>query len=226
MFGWKGLVKRILALEERRRHHGGPFLVAIHTPLKAFCLRHDLQKISFPYFPLLGIFTFGSLKIGKVQSAEVCNVWGWGEERPYCIFNCLRCNAHFPFLFYFRSTPTTESHFQLKILKVNWEVDVRNVLASAWCSSILSILQKHNCQNVQIYLFQNLQINFSKFTIVFVQIDKCICPNWQMYLSKLQNVFVQTSVLPKWVAVSWSAPCLAVVHLLCHIDIRQPLFLE
>ena len=174
MFGWKGLVKRILALEERRRHHGGPFLVAIHTPLKAFCLRHDLQKISFPYFPLLGIFTFGSLKIGKVQSAEVCNVWGWGEERPYCIFNCLRCNAHFPFLFYFRSTPTTESHFQLKILKVNWEVDVRNVLASAWCSSILSILQKHNCQNVQIYLFQNLQINFSKFTIVFVQIDKCI----------------------------------------------------
>ena len=168
MFGWKGLVKRILALEERRRHHGGPFLVAIHTPLKAFCLRHDLQKISFPYFPLLGIFTFGSLKIGKVQSAEVCNVWGWGEERPYCIFNCLRCNAHFPFLFYFRSTPTTESHFQLKILKVIWEVDVfpsLNVLASAWCSSILSILQKHNCQNVQIYLFQNLQINFSKFTV-------------------------------------------------------------
>ena len=189
MFGWKGLVKRILALEERRRHHGGPFLVAIHTPLKAFCLRHDLQKISFPYFPLLGIFTFGSLKIGKVQSAEVCNVWGWGEERPYCIFNCLRCNAHFPFLFYFRSTPTTESHFQLKILKVNWEVDVRNVLASAWCSSILSILQKHNCQNVQIYLFQNLQINFSKFTIVFVQIDKCICPNLKMYLSKFTTVF-------------------------------------
>ena len=188
MFGWKGLVKRILALEERRRHHGGPFLVAIHTPLKAFCLRHDLQKISFPYFPLLGIFTFGSLKIGKVQSAEVCNVWGWGEERPYCIFNCLRCNAHFPFLFYFRSTPTTESHFQLKILKVNWEVDVRNVLASAWCSSILSILQKHNCQNVQIYLFQNLQINFSKFTIVFVQIDKCICSNLQMYLSKFTTV--------------------------------------
>ena len=192
MFGWKGLVKRILALEERRRHHGGPFLVAIHTPLKAFCLRHDLQKISFPYFPLLGIFTFGSLKIGKVQSAEVCNVWGWGEERPYCIFNCLRCNAHFPFLFYFRSTPTTESHFQLKILKVIWEVDVfavRNVLASAWCSSILSILQKHNCQNVQIYLFQNLQINFSKFTIVFVQIDKCICSNLQMYLSKFTTVF-------------------------------------
>ena len=186
MFGWKGLVKRILALEERRRHHGGPFLVAIHTPLKAFCLRHDLQKISFPYFPLLGIFTFGSLKIGKVQSAEVCNVWGWGEERPYCIFNCLRCNAHFPFLFYFRSTPTTESHFQLKILKVIWEVDVfasLNVLASAWCSSILSILQKHNCQNVQMY--------FSKSSNKFFKIYNCICPNLQMYLSKFTNVFVQ-----------------------------------
>ena len=26
---------------------------------------------------------------------------------------------------------------------------------------------------------------------VFVQIAKCICPNYKMYLSKLQNVFVQ-----------------------------------
>ena len=28
---------------------------------------------------------------------------------------------------------------------------------------------------------------------VFVQISKCICPNFKMYLSKFQNVFVQIS---------------------------------
>ena len=38
-------------------------------------------------------------------------------------------------------------------------------------------------------------IHLSKLTIVFVQIENCNCPNWELYLSKLQNVFLSKSSL-------------------------------
>ena len=38
------------------------------------------------------------------------------------------------------------------------------------------------CPNWKLYL--------SKLESVFVQIGKCICPNWKKYLSKLTNIFV------------------------------------
>ena len=40
----------------------------------------------------------------------------------------------------------------------------------------------------------------SKLEDVFVQIVKCICPNWKMYLYKLSNVFFQIGrcICPKY----------------------------
>ena len=40
----------------------------------------------------------------------------------------------------------------------------------------------------------------SKLTNVFVQIDKCICPNRKIYVSKLTNVFVQ---IDKCICANW-----------------------
>ena len=45
------------------------------------------------------------------------------------------------------------------------------------------------CPNFAWCICSNLQMYLSKLQNVFVQIDKCICPNCQMYLLKLTNVF-------------------------------------
>ena len=50
------------------------------------------------------------------------------------------------------------------------------------------------------YICSNCKIYLSKLQNVFVQIAKCICPKCKMYLSKLQNVFVQIAkcICPNW----------------------------
>ena len=61
-----------------------------------------------------------------------------------------------------------------------------------------------NCPslNYKIYLsklnykmyFSKLKMYLSKLDNVFVQIGKYICPNWKMYLSQLQKIFVNFQV--------------------------------
>ena len=59
----------------------------------------------------------------------------------------------------------------------------------------------------------NHTLNFCKLTNVFVQMDKCICPIWQMYLSNWTNVM---SKLQK----GWDLPdkMVAALHQECPVE--------
>ena len=60
-------------------------------------------------------------------------------------------------------------------------------------TSIFVQIEKCICPNLNIYL-SKFQNVFVKFEYIFVQIEICICQNLNIYLSKLQNVFVKNLI--------------------------------